>query len=168
MLNAMSRKVNGQSMMTPILEYSFHYSLARDGVYVSENNDFVAFFNHSKKNGNLTEKFYWLKMLLFSIKIRNIFAIYKHLQRIKAVKANDPNHFHFWFLGSNHCNELKPCFKFASELFELAKQKNAPIFAETTLTQNERVFSRFGFKTFQTIESKELNLRAFLMKVNVC
>jgi len=151
----------------PILEYAFHYSFTRQGIYLSDDRYCVAFFINSTVKGGMMEKWYLFKLILCGIRLKKIISIYMHLKKIKDSKPGNGKYYHFWFLGANNNNVISNT-KFVNELLGIANKEKLPVFAETTLLKNEHVFSRFGFNTFKIIESNDLKLKVFLMKKNVC
>lgn len=163
-MTAFSRTVNGKPHFKPLLEYAFHFSLARQSIYLSDDKTCVAFFNDAAANGGFLEKYYYLKFILFGLRWSKIRTISKHLKKIKQGKPKTQNYFHFWFLGTNN-NNMKSNLSFIKELFALAKRENKAIYAETTVGKNEVVFNRFGLKTFEVIETPALNIRVSLMKI---
>ncbi len=151
----------------PILEYTFHYSLARQGIYLSDDRSCVAFFINSTVKGGIMEKWYLIKLILTGVRINKILSICFHLKKIKDSKPRKSKYYHFWFLGSKNSNVISNT-KFVNELLSIANEANLPVFAETTLLKNVHVFSRFGFNTYKIIKSNALKLKVFLMKKNVC
>ncbi len=165
-LTSISRKSNGENQILPILEYAFYYSLVRKGVYISDNNKCIAFLNHKKNKGSFLDFIHSIKLIIKGINISKIISIYKHFKTIESLKPTHSNYFHFWFLGADSSSDLKSSTEFIHELIEFSKKHNSSIYAETTLPKNELVFTRFGFSTYNIVESKNLNLKVYLMKLD--
>jgi len=162
-LTSLSRRVNDKINIRLILEYAFYFSIARQGVYLSNDRSSVAFFYPSTAKGGMLEKWYLLKFIIAGIKLNKIKSIYAHLRKIKKLKPKNYKFYHFWFLGSKD-GSVKSTRMFIRDLFKLASLAKSPIFAETTLIKNEVVFSKFGFKTYSKVKSTDLELKVSLMK----
>lgn len=163
---AFSRKKGNEHHVMPMLTYAFYYSMKRGGIYLSNDRTCVAFFNHSKKaKFTFAETFYLLKFLLFGVCLRKLWIMNAHLHKIKETKPSNSHYYHFWFLAANENSSVHSTMEFLNELFDLAKEKNLAIYAETTIPKNEAVYARrFGFQTFETIRNDKLNISVSLMK----
>jgi hypothetical protein len=157
-----SRK--GRYLLKPVVEYAFYYSLERNGIFLSNDKKIVAFMNNSKKVFSWKVIIYQIRLILFGIKFWKIFAVNNHYNKVKLMRAAKEPYLHFWFLGTNQKNKLSDAQEFISELITLASNENMRIYAETSLEKNEKVYTRYGFKTFAEVKTPWLNLHVRLMK----
>lgn len=161
-----SRIVNGKHRIKPFLEYVYHYSNARNGIFLSDNRSCVAFYFRAKKTFNPIVFFYFLKLMFTGIRFSKIVAICKHIRQIKSEKPKNKTYYHFWFLGANKNSCLKSTQLFIKELMSLAESDKLPVYAETTGIKNKYVYTRYGFDTYKTIYTSDLELTAYLMIKN--
>lgn len=161
---AFSRVVNGSPKIRPLLEYAFHYSLAREGVYLSDDRTCVAFFNSTQKKGRWMDQIYLLRFLIFGARLSKIRSIYRHFKKVKECRSETNRAYHFWFLASSDASTLKSSLKFTHELIYMAINEQCNVYAETSGTKNELVYKRYGFDTYNIVKNEELNLVSYLMK----
>ena len=159
-----SRTIRGKSNIRPILEYAFHYSFVREGIYLSDDRQCVGFFNHSKNKFSLIVLYYQVKLVLFGLKLKKLRAIFSHMKKIRSFKPRDTAYYHFWFLGSTPNSTMIATRDFLLGLLDFAKSQNLPVFAETTIPKNKVVFNRYGMKVYETVENEDFKLTTYLMK----
>jgi hypothetical protein len=157
---------NGRYNLKPVVEYAFFYSLKRNGIFISNDRKIVAFLNNSKNVFSWMVILYQIRLMLFGIKFWKIFAVNNHYKKIKLMRGANEPFLHFWFLGTTQNNKLRDAHEFITELMALASQENLTIYAETSLEKNEKVYTRYGFKTFAEVKTPALNLHVRLMKLD--
>lgn len=158
---------NGKYYLKPILEYSFYYSFIRNGIFLSDDKSAVAFLLIQSKKFNLKEMILKLKMVILAIRLSKLSTVQKHYQKIANTKPKNSNYLHFWYLGSTESSTVKSTHNFILELFVHAQNLQLPIYAETSSSKNEKVYQRYGFKTFETIVTDELGLITKVMRKEV-
>lgn len=165
-VTALSRKKGGEYYIQPLLEYAFYFSLARDGIYFSDNDNCVAFFNRSDQKGDMREIYYLLRLLVKGVDVFKIPKILRHLKNVKKLKnAERETYYHFWFLGStNSSSDVRMSSHFIWELLKVAEAENVPVYAETTLKKNSRVFTRFGLELYHELKNENLGIHVYMMK----
>ena len=86
--------------ITAIAEYAFDFAVARDGVYISDNNKGVAIcYQYNLKSITLKDIGLMIKMVFKAIHISKLFQIFLHDNFIKSQRPVDGNYYYFWFFG---------------------------------------------------------------------
>lgn len=125
-------------------------SLKRDGIYFSEDKEGVLIvFEARALKLTFIEKLsqYWMVFRCFDW--RQIAAISRTEKQVQLIRTCQPHDLYVWFyavsdkaLGGPAARELM------KDLFTLANQRNAAIYAETSLTRNALIYQRFGFECY--------------------
>ncbi len=150
--------------MKSLASYVFMKGLVRNGVYISSNEKGVAIcypFNDMKFS--LTEILYQLRFVFHSLDFRSIPKILKRESYRKKIRPASGEYLYFWFLGVLHGGE-KAAFELKDAILKEAKQKNLPIYLETAVPRNQKVYERFGFKTYHYWEDETQNIRFWFMR----
>ncbi|MBL0279801.1 MAG: hypothetical protein IPQ11_05590 [Bacteroidetes bacterium] len=151
--------------ITAIAEYAFDFAVARDGVYISDNNKGVAIcYQYNVKSITLKDIGLMIKMVFKAIHISKLFQIFLHDNFIKSQRPVDGNYYYFWFFGVLAEEQPKISARdLTIALFEKAKIQRIPIYAETTLEKNKKVYERFGFKVYKTWINQTNGIQVWFM-----
>ncbi len=130
--------------------YSIDWSIRRNGAYFSSDNTGLAlcyqFNHHSNKISDL-----WAQIRLVHTVIgwQNIKSASIRESYRKQIRPTNEDYLYFWYLGvskegvgGNAVRELRDL------IFEKSKSLGLPIYMETTLLKNKKVYERYGFETF--------------------
>ncbi|MFN6380150.1 MAG: hypothetical protein ACK4WD_12800 [Flavobacteriales bacterium] len=136
-----------------LAEFLTDYSILREGLFISENRKAVICYYRSDQRIPLIKEINIELKLLF--KAVGILRLPKVLWRSFLIKKHQKTigpHLHCWYLGAapegrdfSAANELKEM------LYKVSDRLQLPVLAETTMTQNNRVYERMGFKTYATV-----------------
>ncbi|MGB4931037.1 MAG: hypothetical protein WBP43_13750 [Chitinophagales bacterium] len=157
------RKVNKR--IQAIAEYAFDFAIKRNGVYISDNNKGVAICYHYTKNLKISDLFLMAKMVLKAIHISKLLPIFMHDNFVKSQRPSDGNYLYFWFFGVLAEEQPKTSARdLTIALFQQASQMQVPIYAETTLEKNKKVYERFGFKVYKTWKNQTSGVQVWFMR----
>jgi hypothetical protein len=131
-----------------LAKFAFLKCLNRQGVWISGNEKAVALcyrFNSGKFS--LKEFFLELHFALNFIGIRRLQGILAREAYRKKQRPADGNYFYFWFFAALP-DAGEAAFELKNGIFELAKKADLPIYTETSVERNQKIYERYGFKTY--------------------
>jgi hypothetical protein len=149
-----------RTLMVLIFEKAF----VKKGIYISSNQQGIALcFKYNQKVFSfrvLGLKFWFLLTAMRWRKLHKLVKIerYKEQQRPKSGE-----YFYFWFFAALK-GRKSAGFELKNEIFKMVKEKQLPIFAETSIRRNKSVFERYGFRTFHYWEDKSENIQYWFLR----
>lgn len=156
--------VSHKKYIRRLAQYAFIKSYLRNGVFLSSNEKGVAlFYKFNYKKFSIRERWYQLKFALTSISLYRLPSVLKREAYRNKMRPASGEYYYFWFFavlpnGSGAGFELK------NALFELASKDNLPIYVETTLERNKKIYERAGFTTYHYWEDKEDDIKFWFLK----
>lgn len=145
---------------------AFEKTFKRKGVFISNNNQGIALcYRYNLKIFSIEEILLTIYFLLVKVKLSKLWQFIKLELYKKKQRPKSGNYLYFWFFavlkgGKDAGFELK------NEIFEMAKKKHLPIYAETSLRRNKCIYERYGFQTYHFWENKKEHLQYWFMKYN--
>jgi len=129
-------------------------AIRKDALIVSENQKGIAILFHMKNSENE----FWrdlmddLKLAINVTGLRNGLKALKPQQYIKKQRAADPEYLYCWFWGvmpdSRGTGEIQTAYQMKDHFFEISKDLQLPIYAETRIRRISLAYQRYGFKLF--------------------
>lgn len=156
-----------QKRISAIAEYAFEFAVKRDGVFISDNGKGVAIcYQYNYKNVLLGDFFLMMKMVIKAVHFRKVLKIFLHDNFIKKQRPENGNYLYFWFFGVLPEEQPKTSARdLTRQIFQLSKKLQLPIYAETTIERNKRVYQHFGFKVYKTWVNQANGIKVwFLMR----
>ena len=84
---------------------------------------------------------------------------------IKKLRHKSGNFLYFWFLGVQKEGINKGAVVELKEaIYKEAANQKLPIFLETSVPKNQRVYQRFGFEIYHTWDNKEEGIKIWCMR----
>ena len=149
-----------------LAKYAFKTAISRDGVYISSDNNGVAIcYRYNTKKESLSD--YWSQLILVieSIGVSRVFKILKREAYIKRYRHKSGNFLYFWFFGVNKEGRGNgAAMELKNAILEESKNKNLPIYLETSVEKNKAVYERYGFEVYHTWENTDKNMTLWFMK----
>jgi len=149
-----------------LADYSFKTALLREGVYISSDEQGVALcYQYNKQKEGLKD--YWNQILLVSkaIGLSRVGHIMTRDNYFKSQRPASGEYLYFWFLGITNkgkggiaIRELK------QHLFAESEKKKLPIYLETSVPKNKRVYERYGFETYHEWKDPQTGDVIWLMR----
>ncbi|RIW17160.1 hypothetical protein D0X99_05245 [Algoriphagus lacus] len=143
---------------------TFFQSLHRDGIWISSNEGAVALCFHFNSGKFSFQEF--LLDLRFAIK----YIGFKRLPGVLAREAYrkkqrpaDGNYFYFWFFAALP-DAGEAAFELKNGIFDMARKADLPIFTETSVERNQKIYERYGFKTYQIWEVPTTKIKFWFLK----
>lgn len=132
-------------------EYVLRVAHKRGGVYLSDNKDGVLIvFEAEALKLSFLEKCsqYWMAFRCFEW--RRLSAISKTEKQVQLLRKCQPTDLYVWFYAVSDAALGGPTARgLMQDLYQVAKRKNAAIYAETSIKRNAVVYQRFGFECYQ-------------------
>lgn len=147
-----------------MMTYAFIKALIRDGVFISSNEKGVALcFKYNFQKFSLSEILYAMKFALTSLNFMHITKILKREAYRERMRPASGEYLYFWFFGVLRDGGCA-AFELYHEILNLAESIKMPVYLETALERNHRIYERFGFKTFHYWEVPEEGIQFWFMK----
>lgn len=147
-----------------LASYAFLKSYLREGAFISSNGKGVALcYRFNYRVFSIREILYQLRFALFSINPRRISKVLKRDAIRRSKRPASGNYLYFWFLGVKR-DGRGAVYELRDAIFELATEKNLPIYLETTVDRTKVAYERYGFETFHYWEDPAENIKFWFMR----
>ncbi len=133
-----------------LAKYAYDTSVSRNGVYFSSDGEGVAFcYRYNFKNEGINDYLNQVKLVLGAIGINRLLEVMKRDNYIKSIRPKDGDFLYFWFFGvSNQGRGGHAAWEIKETIFRISEEKKLPIYLETSVPQNKRIYKRYGFETY--------------------
>lgn len=151
-----------------LAKYVFKTAFRRDGVFISGDQKGTAIcYKYNNKKESLSDYWNQLILVITAIGISRIIKVLKREAYIKKMRPRSGEYLYFWFFGVIKDGQGKGA---AKELWDAilleAKNKDIPVFLETSVEKNKTVYERYGFEVYHIWNSKSDNVTLWFMKKN--
>jgi len=159
---------NRESRLFALAEYMFDVSAEKDGVYLSSGSDGVLLmFNSSARANRLKMLYYRLKLICNCIGFLRLPAVLRREQYIRAVRPVQRQYLYVWFFAVEEGKRGKgAAVELANTCFAESARLGLPVYAETTISRNKKVYERFGFDTYHTWAMNSLSFVTWFLKLS--
>lgn len=152
-----------------LADYAFEKSLLRNGVFLSDDETGVALFYRNSSKGKLFfDLINEIKLIVRAISLYRIPEIINREAYRKKIRPKNDDYYYFWMFGvldegkgGTAARDLK------NALVEKAAFDKLPIYAETSLERNSRVYERMGFSIYHYWEVKKQDIRFWFVKKEI-
>lgn len=147
-----------------LAEYAFIKSHKRGEVFISDNEKGVALcFRSDRKPFSWSELWYRLRFAFTSIRLNRLPKVLKREAIRARIRPTTSAYYYFWFLavlpeGRGAGFELK------NAVLAQAAKENLPVYLETSIERNQKIYEHIGFKTYHYWEDQEENIRFWFLK----
>jgi len=157
-------KGNRLKKIRRLMEYAFIKSLVRDGVYISDNEKGAALcYLNNRKSFSVNEIIYEIKFAVTALSLCRISKVLKREAYRNKMRPPSGNYFYFWFFGVLHGGGGAGRELFKAIVSE-SEKTGMPVYLETAIDKNHRVYERFGFETYHYREDENENIKFWFMK----
>jgi hypothetical protein len=136
-----------------LMEYSFDLCYQFGRIYFSENKlgcALLLFPDQKKKS--LKTILLDLKLALLCIGISRVSTVLNRDSRIKSYYPQQPLYY-VWFLGVKENEQQKGTgSQLLSELIKESQHLKKPLYLETSMPENIRFYTKFGFEVYQKLD----------------
>lgn len=149
-----------------LADYSFKTALSRNGAYLSSDEQGVALcYQYNFKKEGLVDYLHQIQLVRKAIGFGRVLDIMKRDSYFKLKRPADGNYLYFWFLGITDKGKGGIAIRELKEhLFAESSIKNLPIYLETSVPKNKRVYERYGFETYHEWKDPKTADVIWLMK----
>lgn len=139
-----------QKRIKVLAAYAFNVAHRRDGVYISDDNEGVAIcYKYNSKKEGFADYIDQAKLAINAVGITRIFKVLKREAYVKRNRPADGNFLYFWFWGISKIGKGKTAARESKNfIFEESERLQLPIYLETSVLQNKKVYERYGFETY--------------------
>ncbi|UXX78288.1 hypothetical protein N7E81_13075 [Reichenbachiella carrageenanivorans] len=149
-----------------LAKYVFKTALRRKAIFLSTDRTGVAIcykFNSHKEN--LLDYWNQLVLAITAIGIERIFKVIKRDHYVKSKRPASGDFLYFWFFGVSDAGKGHgAAHELKKAVFAEAEKQNLPIYLETSIAKNKRVYERYGFETYHTWDYKSEGITLWFMR----
>ena len=149
-----------------LCNYSYKTAFLRKGVYLSSDESGVAlFYKYNIRKDGLRDYLNQAALLCNAVGISRLKLVLRREAYIKNYRPKDGEFFYFWFLGV-HPNSQNgfAARELRDHLLNISDQEQLPIYLETSVGKNKKVYERYGFETYHQWHSDDKKTTVFLMR----
>ncbi|MCU0434114.1 MAG: hypothetical protein MUC87_11715 [Bacteroidia bacterium] len=149
-----------------IISYSVNFALRRKGVFASDDfNSILLCYPHHAACHVLPDMLAKCKLILTALSLRRIFKILRHYRYIQSIRPNKGKYLYIWYWGTLvKGNNIAENRNMISTIFDMARENEMDIYAETTIRKNKNVYERYGFEVYHEWQNEELNIKVWFMR----
>lgn len=149
-----------------LASYAFETALARDGILLSDDETGIALiYQFNFKKESLIDYWNQLKLAIKAIGLARIPMVLKRQAYINSQRPKSSDFLYFWFFGVNSNGKGQgAAYELQKAIYKESKDKNLPIYLETSIRKNRIVYERYGFETYHTWKVEEQGLELWFMK----
>jgi len=135
-----------------LAHYAFKTALRRNGVYLSSDEQGVAIcYRYNSKKNALVDYWHQLQLVVLAIGINRVLKVLKRDNYIQKIRPGSGEYLYFWFLGVNEASRGSGgAMELKNVILKEARDQHLPIYLETSVEKNKRVYERFGFELYHT------------------
>jgi hypothetical protein len=97
------------------------------------------------------------RLVTRGIGLRRLWKVWRRSRAVVHARISQGPHVHCWFVGTDMKRRNgSGARQLMQRLFALADELQLPVLIETTMEQNEHVYTRFGFATYLRIQNPDM------------
>ncbi len=149
-------EIQKKRQITTLAGYAFDYGLRRNGVWFSSDKSGIAIcYEFGSIKENLNDLYGQIALLFKTIGITRIGSVLTHEKELKNGRNTTAPFLYFWFYGVKTGDQGKgAALELKNGIFQLSQQLQLPIYAETSVPKNYRVYQRYGFECYHELKDR--------------
>ncbi len=149
-----------------LADYVYETAKMRDGVFFSSDKEAIALcYVYNIRKEGLKDLFNQAKLVIKTIGIERVLKIIKRDAYVKKQRPKDGGFLYFWFFGASDASRgSRGAWELKHKVFDRSKALNLPLYLETSIPQNMRVYERFGFETYHVWNDNYGNQPLYFMR----
>lgn len=152
--------------MRSLADYVFKTALRKGGAYLSDDNTGVAIcYQMNGHKDTLID--YWNQAVLAfkAIGIERVWEVMKRDSYVKKQRPESGDFLYFWFFGvTTEGRGSKAAYDLKDAIFAKAANQKTPIYLETSIAKNKRVYERYGFEVYHTWDYQSEGITLWFMR----
>jgi hypothetical protein len=145
--------------------FLFDSILLIGGVYMTSFNDGICMIYNSKAKKSFISS--WILQIGLALKVVGISRSLEIMKRESHIEKLRPQgeYLYFWVLAADpDVKGYQDMAEIRDETFEMSKNLNLPIYAETTVERNINMYKRYGFEEYNTWHVPNKDVTIHFMK----
>ena len=136
--------------LTALARYAYETAYLRKGIYLTPDGEATALcYRYNAKKEGFKDYFNQVKLIHHCIGWQRLFTVLKRDAYIKKQRPRDGSFLYFWFLGATDKGKQSgSAWALKREIFGQSNSEGLPIYLETSVEKNKRVYERMGFETY--------------------
>ncbi len=153
-----------------LAEFLFETAVSINGIFLSaDRNGIAVFFRFADNKPSLRQAWNKLKLALNCVGLSHALQIMKREKHIRSIRPADGNYLYFWFFGvmpaeRGNKGGAGSGLELKNEIISESVKRNLPIYLETTILQNKKIYERYGFKVYHEWFVEQRNITLWFMK----
>ena len=133
-----------------LANYAFDTAIVREGVMLTEDRQSVAIcYHYGLKKEGFMDLWNQMKLVLNCIGFSRVPQVMRRETYIKKQRPADGKFLYFWFFGATDAGRAnRSAFTLKQAIFDWSAKEGLPIYLETSVPKNKKVYERFGFETY--------------------
>lgn len=160
----LNKKMNKEKAMRALCTYCIDLAIEKNGAFISDDGCCVCLiFKSSNQISWLAE----LKLNYFFLNTccgwGNLFKVLRRSKTVKKLRGTQA-HLYGFLLASNHAAGSASVIEAKTFMFNLSEELQLPIYAETCIEINKKVYERYGFKTYNAWQIPESDTTLWFLR----
>jgi len=152
---SIGNKGNRERKARALAEFLISYSIDRKGLFLSSDRNGVMVAYRSDTSVSAWRSFFHeIRLVLFAVGLVRMPRVLMRSQRIHQKQKQFAPFIHCWYIGvmeeGRHGNAAR---ELQHRLFDLSRELNLPVLAETTIDRNKKAYEFIGFKAYGSVYS---------------
>lgn len=149
-----------------LARFVFRTALRKGGIYLSKDRTGVAIcYQYNSHKETLIDYWDQLVLAITAIGLERIIKVLKRDSYVKKKRPKSGNFLYFWFFGvSNEGKGRGAAHELQKVIFSEAERLQLPIYLETSIAKNKRVYERYGFEVYHTWDYKSEGITLWFMR----
>lgn len=169
-LNWMARKPDHKHIRNICL-YCLEQAMIKKGAYISQDNRGVLLAYPNTPLASFRNKcrhmLAYIKLLFRSIRIGRIPKILSLRREIRRITPDKKHLYCLMISNDKDSNRISSIAELKNFLFALSEKMNLPIYVQTSLPRNKRLFERYGFDHYATCVKDYTPFKLWLLKTTI-
>ena len=149
-MDAVGNSGNTTQKISALADYAYKTCKRRNGVFLSSDSNGVALcYRYNSHKESISD--YWNQFLLViqCTGLRKALKLLKKDGYIKLQRPADGDFLYFWFFGVSATGRGQgAALELKDQIFEMARADQLPIYLETSVERNKRIYERYGFRVY--------------------
>lgn len=149
-----------------LCRYAVYYSYDREGVYLSSDRKAAALiYKKNFKREGIKDYLRQIRLINKAIGWDQLFNVLNREAYLNKLRPKNGNFYYFWFLGvAPEDRGQGSVINLKNEIFQQAWNERLPIYLETSVSLNKKVYERYGFETYHTWQPENKDFETWFMK----
>lgn len=139
-----------KNSLKALARYAYETAHSKNGVLLSSNQEAVAIcYPYNCKKEGIQDIWYQVLLVFNCIGLSRVSDVLKREAYVKKMRPKDGKFLYFWFFGATNIGKKTSAARELKEqIFDWSSRDDLPIYLETSVPRNKRVYEYFGFETY--------------------